>query len=79
VASGGRGIVVPIVVARTVALLAAGSRVRLVASRLWEWLATCAESGCARRPVHLGWCDEHAPVSDSGPDEYWGDLDGRRS
>jgi hypothetical protein len=42
--------------------------------RWWTWLTTCAEAGCALRPVHLGWCDRHAPAYHPGPDEYWGDL-----
>jgi hypothetical protein len=41
--------------------------------RLWLWLTTCAEDGCDRRPMHRGWCSEHAPRYDPGPDEYWGD------
>ena len=43
--------------------------------RLWTWLATCAEDGCHNRPVHLGWCSEHTPADDPGPDEYWGERE----
>jgi hypothetical protein len=45
---------------------------------LWRWLTTCAENGCSDRPVHLGWCSEHAPTYDPGPDEYWGDPESDR-
>jgi hypothetical protein len=41
--------------------------------RFWLWLTTCVENGCGNQPVHLGWCSEHAPGFDPGPDEYWGD------
>jgi hypothetical protein len=41
-------------------------------ARLWTWLTTCAADGCSRHPAHLGWCDEHAPAYDPGPDEFWG-------
>jgi hypothetical protein len=47
-----------------------------VLKRWWIWLTTCAEAGCTLRPVHLGWCDGHAPAYDPGPDEYWGDVRG---
>jgi hypothetical protein len=43
-------------------------------TRLWRWLTTCDENGCSNRPVHLGWCSEHAPAYDPGPDEYWGEY-----
>jgi uncharacterized protein (TIGR04222 family) len=72
--------VVPVVVA-AVLLAAVGTRRTAAAPlaepavsmlrRCWLWLTTCAESGCGNPPVHLGWCDEHAP----GPGEYWGDQD----
>jgi hypothetical protein len=54
---------------------ATGGRARLTPRRLWTWLTTCAADDCSRHPTHLGWCEEHAPVSDRGPDEYWGDPD----
>jgi hypothetical protein len=40
--------------------------------QLWAWLTRCDAEGCRERPVHLGWCDLHAPAYDPGPDEYWG-------
>jgi hypothetical protein len=46
--------------------------------RFWLWLTTCAENGCSYHPVHLGWCSEHAPAYDPGPDEYWGDPESDR-
>lgn len=42
-------------------------------TRFRVWLTTCAEKGCGRHPVLLGWCGEHAPGYDPGPDEYWED------
>jgi uncharacterized protein (TIGR04222 family) len=72
--------VVP-VVAAVVLLAAVGTRHAGAATpaepavsmvrRCWLWLTTCAEKGCGKPPVHLGWCGEHAP----GPEEYWGDQD----
>jgi hypothetical protein len=46
----------------------------LLIRRFWLWLVTCAENGCDRHAVHLGWCSEHARY-DPGEyrDEYWGD------
>jgi hypothetical protein len=41
---------------------------------LWLRLTTCEENGCSNRPVHLGWCSEHAPAYEPGPDEYWGEY-----
>lgn len=41
--------------------------------RLWAWVATCARPDCAAAPVFLGWCEDHAPDYEPGPDEYWGD------
>jgi hypothetical protein len=41
----------------------------------WRWLTTCAEDGCRSHPTHLGWCSEHAPGYDPGPDEYWEDAE----
>jgi hypothetical protein len=43
-------------------------------TRLWHRLTTCEENGCGNRPLHLGWCSEHAPAYDPKPDEYWGDY-----
>jgi hypothetical protein len=42
--------------------------------RLWLWLTTCEENGCSKRPVHQGWCSEHAPDHTPRPDEYWGEY-----
>jgi len=49
---------------------AAPSNVPLV-KRFWLWLTRCSEPGCGNHPVHLGWCAEHAPRYDPGPDEFW--------
>ena len=38
-------------------------------TQLWLWLTTCAHSGCGNQPTYLGWCSEHAPPADHGPDE----------
>lgn len=48
------------------------ARVRDRLEQLWAWLTRCAADGCRERPVHLGWCDLHAPAHDPEPDEYWG-------
>lgn len=48
----------------------APSNVPLV-KRFWLWLTTCSEPSCGNHPVHLGWCAEHAPRYDPGPDEFW--------
>ena len=45
--------------------------------RLWGWLTRCAVAGCDARPVHLGWCDAHAPAYEPPPDEYWPDENWR--
>ena len=39
---------------------------------LRTWLTRCAHEGCHGRSTRLGWCDEHAPAYEPGPDEYWG-------
>lgn len=41
--------------------------------RLWARLTRCEAVGCEERPVHLGWCAQHAPEYCPAPDEYWGD------
>ncbi len=41
--------------------------------RLWARLTMCEAEGCEERPVHLGWCAQHAPEYCPAPDEYWGD------
>jgi hypothetical protein len=42
---------------------------------LWARLTRCEAEGCEERPVHLGWCAQHAPEYCPAPDEYWGDDD----
>lgn len=46
----------------------------LAGTALLERFLLCAEDGCERRAMNMGWCSEHASVYDPGPDEYWGDL-----
>lgn len=51
---------------------AQGAQVARRLRQLWVWLSRCDAPGCDERPVHLGWCAQHAPADDPRPDEYWG-------
>jgi hypothetical protein len=42
-------------------------------TRFHSWLTTCATNGCGNRAILMGWCNDHAPAYDPGPDEYWGE------
>ncbi|GAA5118097.1 DUF3040 domain-containing protein [Pseudonocardia adelaidensis] len=70
--------IAPIAVALLLMAIARGRRSARLPSddppiaRFWLWLTTCAETGCRNHPVHLGWCSEHAPGHDQGPDEFGG-------
>lgn len=76
---GGLPIACAVAAAARVAPMHAAEGWSGLAPRLWTWLTTCAANGCTRHPAHLGWCDEHVPLDDRGPDEYWGDPEDDRN
>lgn len=42
-----------------------------------NWLFGCAEPGCPRPPVSLGYCVVHEKPYEHGPRTPWGDKEGR--